>query len=123
MNEFDPLNEFGRLITQVRHQEYERGWRDAMDAIQRAAITMYRRSNDSNPLGDESDGDSNTDEIDEPADPEVDISPRDVDITPLEGFAPKQEERASDDDADTADNADSGNYPRFVTPKWAMLRR
>lgn len=129
MNEFDPLNEFGRLITQVRHQEYERGWRDAMDAIQRAAITMYRRSNDSNPLGDEGDDDSDADEIDEPADPEIDITPLGVDITPAEVeitppevIAPEQEECAGDE-VERSDDADRGNFPRFVTPKWAMLRR
>ncbi len=116
MSEFDPLKGFGRLITQVKHSEYERGWRDAMDAIQRAVITMYRRSNDSDPLGDESDGEREPDEVDEPAEPEVDI-------VPLEQSPPEPEERSDSTDDDEASRARSADHPRFVTPKWAMLRR
>jgi hypothetical protein len=110
VSEFDPLHEFGRLIKQVKHQEYERGWRDAMEAIQRAAITMYRQAGVPFQAVDEGRyiGDSGArSERDKPGD--------------------AQEEPAPDEAHDTETEHDGehggGDNPRFVTPKWAMLKR
>ena len=40
----DPTAEFGRILKQVKAQEYERGWREAMEAIQRAANDLIEHS-------------------------------------------------------------------------------
>ena len=40
----DPTAEFGRILKQVKTQEYERGWREAMEAIQRAASGLMEQS-------------------------------------------------------------------------------
>ncbi len=40
----DPTAEFARILSQVKAAEFERGWREAMQAIQNAASELIERA-------------------------------------------------------------------------------
>lgn len=40
----DLTAEFARIVKQVKADEYERGWRDAMEAINQAANDLIKRA-------------------------------------------------------------------------------
>ncbi|MSO70484.1 MAG: hypothetical protein EXQ88_00450 [Alphaproteobacteria bacterium] len=112
----DPLDEFGRLIKQVKVTEYERGWREAMEAIQRAAVTLYRQSAVASEAAADNASSGAVDAL-RPLQAAAEPPPE------PEPAAPGQtEEPLADNDARPSPTQ-SESPPRFVTPKWALLKR
>ena len=113
MSKTDPIDEFGRLIKQVKVQEYERGWREAMEAIQRAAITLYRQSAVASEAASAAEGqDAGVAAVLKNA----------AQSASAESVAEPERPDEGQDQANAAEGGGDGQQ-RFVTPKWALLKR